>query len=120
MTSHLETATRLSVILRTDARWWNHSLSDEIVERALRAGLAGATRFGGSIEGFGSSGHIHTDIDPDILSNLPCEVVIVDPSEQKVRDFIPQMREILDHGIAVIDTVQVMRIDQSTRTTLSE
>lgn len=120
MTSHMEKATRLSILLRGDARWWNHPLSAELVERALRAGLAGATRFGGSIEGYGSSGHIHTDIDPDILSNLPCEVVIIDPSEQKVRDFIPQMREILDHGIAVIDTVEVMRIDQSARTSLSE
>jgi PII-like signaling protein len=102
-------ATRLTVLLHADAHWNHHALSDEIIQRALRAGLAGASRFHG-IEGYGHSGVLHTDIDPDIMSGLPCEVVIVDPSPERIRDFLPQLDEILDHGLATIDAVDVAAI----------
>ncbi|MFT4083294.1 MAG: DUF190 domain-containing protein [Nocardioides sp.] len=99
-------AARLTIILHADAYWHHHSLSDEILHRALEAGLAGASRFHG-IEGFGRSGRLHTDIDPDTMSSLPAEVVIVDPSPERLREFLSQLDEILDHGIAIIDTVEV-------------
>jgi PII-like signaling protein len=106
-------ASRLTIFLHADAYWHHHSLSDEIIHRALQAGLSGASRFHG-IEGYGRSGVLHTDIDPDIMSGLPAEVVIVDPSSQRVRDFLPQLDEILDHGIAVIDTVEVAFVSRPT------
>ena len=109
MTVRPGAATRLTVLLHADARWQHHALSDEIIQRALRAGLAGASRFHG-IEGYGRSGVLHTDIDPDIMSDLPCEVVIVDPSPERVRAFLPQLDEILDHGLATIDTVDVVTV----------
>lgn len=109
------TATRLSVLLHADASWHHHALSDEIVQRALRAGLAGASRFAG-IEGYGSTGILHTDIDPDIMSDLPCEVVIVDPSPERVRAFVPQLEEILDHGLITLDTVEVAMVNRPPRT----
>lgn len=101
-------ATRLTVLLHANARWHHHALSDEIIQRALRAGLSGASRFQG-IEGYGRARVIHTDVDPDIVSGLPCEVVIVDPSAERVREFLPQLGEILDHGFAMLDTVEVHR-----------
>ncbi|MGC4112737.1 MAG: DUF190 domain-containing protein [Nocardioides sp.] len=104
-------AARLSVILHADAHWNHHALSDEIVQRALRAGLAGASRFQG-IEGYGRSGILHSDVDPDIVNSLPCEVVIVDPSPQRLRDFLPQLDEILDHGLATIDSVEVVMVNR--------
>ena len=104
-------ATRLTVFLHADAHWNHHALSEEIIERALRAGLAGASRFHG-IEGYGRSGVLHTDIDPDIMSGLPCEVVIVDQSAARIRDFLPQLDEILDHGLATIDTVDVVAVNR--------
>jgi PII-like signaling protein len=113
MTSITGTATRLTVLLHADARWHHHALSDEIIQRALRAGLAGASRFHG-IEGYGRSKVLHTDIDPDILSGLPCEVVIVDPSPERVRGFLAQLDEILDHGLATIDTVDVVIANRPT------
>jgi len=106
-------ATRLTVFLHADAHWNHHALSDEIIQRALRAGLAGASRFHG-IEGYGRSGVLHNDIDPDIMSGLPCEVVIVDPSPQRVHDFLPQLDEILDHGLATMDTVHVVTVNRPT------
>jgi PII-like signaling protein len=102
-------ATRLTVLLHADAHWNHHALSDEIIQRALRAGLAGASRFSG-IQGYGSSGVLHTDIDPDIMSDLPCEVVIVDPSSERIREFLPQLDELLDHGLVTLDTVDVVTV----------
>lgn len=106
------TATRLTVLLHTDAYWHHHALSDEIIQRALHAGLAGASRFPG-LEGYGHSGVVHTDIDPDIMSDLPCEVIIVDPSPERVRAFLPQLDEILDHGLVTIDTVDVVTVHRA-------
>jgi uncharacterized protein len=105
------TATRLTILMHADAYWHHHPLSDEIIHRALEAGLAGASRFAG-LEGFGSTGILHTDIDPDIMSDLPCEVVIVDPSPERVRAFLPQVEEILDHGLITLDTVEVAMVNR--------
>lgn len=105
------TAARLSILLHADAYWHHHPVSDEIIQRALRAGLAGASRFAG-IEGYGSSGILHTDIDPDIMSDLPGEVVIVDPSAERIRAFLPQLDDLLDHGLVTLDTVAVVAVNR--------
>lgn len=106
-------AARLSIMMHADARWHHHSVSDEIIQRALQAGLAGASRFHG-IEGFGHSGVLHSDADPDVVRCLPCEVVIVDPSGERIRDFLPLLDEVLDHGVAVLDTVEIVTVNRST------
>lgn len=105
-------ATRLSVLVHADAHRNHRPLSEEIINRALQAGLAGASRFHG-MEGFGRSRVVHTDLDPDLVRCLPCEVVIVDPSSQRIRDFLPQLDDLLDHGIAVIDTVEIVTVSHT-------
>jgi len=102
-------ASRLTIYLHADAQWHHRAVPDEIIRRALLAGLSGASLFHG-IEGYGRSGILHSDIDPDIMNSLPCEVVIVDMSEERLRGFLPELDEILDHGIAVIDTVEVAQV----------
>ena len=109
MTLTTGTATRLSILMHVDAHWNHRPLSDEIIERALRAGLAGASRFHG-VEGYGDSGVLHSAVDPDVMGGLPCEVVIVDPSGERIRGFLPQLDEILDHGLVVVDTVEVVSV----------
>jgi len=109
-------ATRLTIFLHADAHWHRHALSDEIIHRALAAGLAGASRFHG-IEGYGVNGIVHTDVDPDIMSSLPCAVVIADRSEEKVRSFAQQLEEILDHGIVTLDHIEVAKVIRPTTTT---
>lgn len=52
-------ARRLTVLIGENDRWHHRPLYDEIVQRARRAGLAGASVFRG-IEGFGASSAIHT------------------------------------------------------------
>lgn len=109
MTLQPGSASRLTIYLHADAHWHHHALSDEIIQRALHNGLSGATRFHG-IEGYGRSGVMHSDIDPDIVNSLPCEVVIIDSSAERLRNFLPHLDEILDHGIAIMDTVEVAQV----------
>jgi PII-like signaling protein len=102
-------ASRLTMLLHADARWHHHSLSDEIIHRARDAGLAGASRFN-AIEGYGRSRVLHTDVDPDIMEGLPCAVVKVDPSEERLRSFFEHLGGLLDHGVAFLDAVEVTRV----------
>lgn len=102
-------ALRLTVLIGCDDRVRRRPLYHEIVHRAHEAGLAGATVLRG-IEGFGSSGFVHTDRLLDAADNLPVTVVIVDVAD-RVRAFLPQLREMAGgHDITVLlDEVEVVR-----------
>ena len=100
-------AARLTVVVKEDAQWHHRPVYSEIVHRAHAAGLAGASVFRG-IEGFGSSQQIHTSRILSLAEDLPCSVVIVD-TEEKVRVFLPQVQELLEGGLVMIDLVEVIR-----------
>jgi PII-like signaling protein len=102
-------ATRLTVYLHADAHWHHHSVSDEIIHRAHNAGLAGASRFHGFL-GYGRLGILHSDIDPDISGDLPCAVEIVDPSEERLRAFLAQIEEVLDHGLVILEPTEIVAV----------
>lgn len=101
-------AGRLTILLHVDASRHHHSVSDEIVRRALDAGLAGGSVFHG-IEGYGASGEVHTTMHADVMEDLPCAVVIVDPSEERLRAFADGLDDLLDHGLVLLDTVEIAR-----------
>ncbi|WP_330268869.1 DUF190 domain-containing protein [Streptomyces griseorubiginosus] len=87
---------------------WNHKpLYSEIVHRAHAAGLAGASVFRG-IEGFGASSLIHTSRLLSLSEDLPVAVVIVD-SETRVREFLPQLDELVTEGLVTLDECEVIR-----------
>jgi PII-like signaling protein len=79
----------------------------EIVHRAHAAGLAGASVFRG-IEGYGRSQQVHTSRILSLAEDLPCSIVIVD-TEEKVRAFLPQVEELVEDGLVMIDLVEVIR-----------
>lgn len=100
-------ATRLTIFVKQDDQWHHRPVYTEIVHRAHRAGLAGASVFRG-VEGYGQSQHIHTSRILSLSEDLPCSIVIVD-TEDKIRDFLPQLDEILTEGLVMVDTVEVLR-----------
>lgn len=87
---------------------WHHKpLYHEIVHRAHTAGLAGATVLRG-IEGYGASSRIHTTRLLSLSEDLPIAVIIVDAAE-RVREFLPQLDELVEEGMVILDEVQVVR-----------
>jgi len=100
-------ATRLSIFVKEDDQWHHRPLYTEIVHRAHRAGLAGASVFRG-VEGYGKSEHIHTTRILSLAEDLPCLIVIVD-TEEKIRGFLPQVDELITEGLVILDPVEVIK-----------
>lgn len=82
-------------------------LATEIVQRAHKAGLAGASVFRG-VEGYGASNHIHTTRILSLSDDLPIAVVIVD-SNERIQSFVPELDERISEGLVIIDDVEVLR-----------
>ena len=100
-------ATRLTVFVGEDDQWHHRPLYTEIVHRAHRAGLAGASVFHG-IEGFGKSDTVHTSRILSLSGDLPCSVIIVD-TDARVRAFLPQLDELVTEGLVLLDQVEVVK-----------
>ncbi|WP_163506052.1 DUF190 domain-containing protein [Fodinicola acaciae] len=97
-------ALRLSIFLRDDDIWHHKPVYAEIVHRAHKAGLAGATVIRG-VEGYGHAAKIHTT--HMFGSGVPVLIVIAD-AEQRIRDFLPQLDELGVSGLCVLDEVEAV------------
>jgi uncharacterized protein len=100
-------ALRLTVLIGENDTWHHKPLFTEIVHRAHRAGLAGASAFRG-IEGFGASSLIHTSRLLSLSEDLPVAVVVVD-TEDRIRAFLPELDELVTEGLVVLDPCEVIR-----------
>lgn len=100
-------AKRLSVYIGESDRHQHKPLYSEIVHRAHRAGLAGATVLRG-IEGFGASQHVHTTRLLSLSEDLPVVIIIVDEAE-RIEQFALELDELISEGLVVIDDVHVIR-----------
>ncbi|MDW8804575.1 DUF190 domain-containing protein [Streptomyces scabiei] len=100
-------ALRVTIFIGENDVWHHRPLYSEIVHRAHKAGLAGASVFRG-IEGFGASSLIHTSRLLSLSEDLPLAVVIVD-DEIRVRAFLPQLDELVTEGLVILDDCEVIR-----------
>ncbi|MGW4490062.1 DUF190 domain-containing protein [Amycolatopsis sp. NPDC004368] len=100
-------ALRALIFLGEDDTWHHQLLYHEIVKRAHKAGLAGATVLHGC-EGFGTTSLIHTDEILSLTEDLPIVVIIID-AEDKIRAFLPELDELITDGTVLVDEVEVLR-----------
>jgi PII-like signaling protein len=98
---------RLTIFIGEADRHGHTPLATEIVQRAHRAGLAGATVFRG-IEGYGASNHVHTTRILSLSNDLPIAVVIVD-SEERIETFLPELDALITEGLVIVDDVEVVK-----------
>lgn len=101
------TAVRLTILIGETDQWHHKPLYTEIVHRAHKAGLAGATVLRG-VEGFGASNLIHTSRLLSLSDDLPMVIVIVDTHE-RVDAFLPQLDELVQEGLVILDDCEVIR-----------
>lgn len=98
-------ACRLCIFISESDTWQGRSLAREIVRRAGLAGLAGASVFRGS-EGYGASARVHTPHALRLGDELPLQIIIVD-AEQRIRAFLPELDELIEDGLVILDPVEV-------------
>ncbi|MCL6299259.1 DUF190 domain-containing protein [Streptomyces kronopolitis] len=101
------TALRVTIFIGENDIWHHKPVYTEIVHRAHKAGLAGASVFRG-IEGYGASSLIHTARLLSLSEDLPVAVVIVD-DEERIRAFLPQLDELVSEGLVILDDCEVIR-----------
>ncbi len=100
-------AVRLTIFIGEDDQWHHKPLYHEIVHRAHKAGLAGASVLRG-MEGYGASSRIHTTRLLSLSEDLPMAIIVVD-QEDRIRAFLPQLDELVTEGLVILDPVEVIR-----------
>lgn len=98
---------RLTIFIGESDRYGHTPLATEIVHRAHRAGMAGASVFRG-VEGYGASNHIHTTRILSLSDDLPMAVVIVD-TEERIRSFLDELDGLITEGLVILDDVEVIK-----------
>jgi len=98
---------RLTIFIGEADRHGHTPLATEIVQRAHKAGLAGASVFRG-VEGYGASNHIHTTRILSLSDDLPIAVIIID-ADERIQAFLPELDELITEGLVIIDDVEVLK-----------
>lgn len=100
-------AARLTILVDERDQWHHKPLYVEIIHRAHRDGLAGATALRG-VEGFAALSPIHKNHLFALGEHMPIVITIVD-DHARVRAFLDSLEEILHKGVALLDDVEVIR-----------
>ena len=98
-------AQRLTIMLHATEHAHHHSLAVELLARAKRAHLAGATLLE-AVEGRGRSGMLHRQ--HLFGEDTPLSLLIVDEKD-KIAAFLDQNHDALAHTVIILDDVTAFR-----------
>jgi PII-like signaling protein len=104
-------ATRLTIFVGESHQYHRHPLYTEIVHRAHQAGLAGAAVFRG-VEGYGSTGTIHTQRILSLAGDLPVMIMVVD-TDERIRAFVDSLESLVSRATCLLEPVEVVRFTES-------
>lgn len=95
------------IVVRRGARQRHHALALDLMSRAQRTGLAGATMLE-VIGGFGADHRTHTAGRWALSDAVAYEILIVD-TEERIGGFIEEVAaELGQQGLIVIETVELV------------
>jgi hypothetical protein len=97
-------AKRVTMMLNRRDHVGHSSLMIELLQRARRAKLAGATVFE-AVEGYGASGHVHRP--HFMVADAPVTVVIVDKPES-VDSYLNDVADLLNDVLVIVDDIDVV------------
>jgi uncharacterized protein len=103
----LQTQLQLSVFVRAGDSYAGRPLYREVVERARRGGLRGATAVRG-LTGFGGSGRLRAPGLAGLNGHEPVLIEITDDAA-RIRAFLPVLEELVGSGLVVLRTVTTAR-----------
>lgn len=103
--SSTEPAARATILVSMHDRARRHSLVIELLLRAHRAKMAGATVFEGRM-GFGESGRLHRT--HALSDDSPASVVLIDRPD-RIEAFLHDVSDLLGDALVVVDDVEVVR-----------
>jgi PII-like signaling protein len=97
-------AKRLTFLMSVHDRVRHNSLEMELLKRARKAKLAGATVFEGD-EGFGASGHVHRE--HLLADDRPLAVVFIDEPD-KIDAFLDEVGPLLHDVVVTVDEIELL------------
>ncbi|MBO1437992.1 DUF190 domain-containing protein [Meiothermus sp. CFH 77666] len=97
----------LRIFIGEADHWHGKPLHEAIVLEARRFGLAGVSVFKG-FEGYGAHSRIHSSKILQLAEDLPVLVEIVD-AEEKIREFLPVLDQMVQEGLITMEKVEVIR-----------
>ncbi len=98
---------RLAVYLSESQRRGLKPLWRQVLDLLRKHGLAGATATKGMM-GFGHTGKLHEDLDPDAIPDRPVTVEAIDTAEAIDR-VLPEVETLVEDGLVAVHEVQVIK-----------
>lgn len=97
----------LRIFIGESDEWEGKPLYEAIVLRARELQIAGATVLRCPM-GFGKNSHLRTSKLLELSTDLPIIIEIVD-TEQRIRDFMPVVDEMVKEGLVTLERVEVIK-----------
>jgi PII-like signaling protein len=104
----IETDAKLvTVYVNSSDQWHAEPLYVAIVEVCRKRGIAGVT-VARAIEGYGSSGRLHTARLLELSENLPVRIEIIDLPD-RIEPLLPVLDSMIGQGLVTVSDVHVYR-----------
>jgi uncharacterized protein len=99
-------AKRVTMMLCRRDHAGHGSLMIELLQRARRAKLAGATVFE-ALEGYGATGRVHHP--HFMVADTPVSIVIVD-QPARIDSFLEDVADLLDNMLVIVDDLDIVEV----------